>query len=72
MSKPTTTSTRRSQSPQSPSGVTRLKEKEELQNLNDRLVIYIDTVRRLESENTRLQVITVLKYIKNIYLYFVF
>ena len=58
----------RSQSPQSPSRITRLKEKEELQNLNDRLVIYIDTVRRLESENTRLQVITNLIFIKNIFI----
>ena len=42
-------------SPVSPSRLTRLQEKEEMQNLNDRLVIYIDTVRRLESENSRLQ-----------------
>lgn len=42
-------------SPLSPSRVTRLQEKEEMQNLNDRLVVYIDTVRRLESENSRLQ-----------------
>jgi len=42
-------------SPTSPSRITRLQEKEEMQNLNDRLVIYIDTVRRLESENLRLQ-----------------
>lgn len=42
-------------SPVSPSRITRLQEKEEMQNLNDRLVIYIDTVRRLESENSRLQ-----------------
>ena len=39
----------------SPSRVTRLQEKDEMQNLNDRLVVYIDTVRRLESENNRLQ-----------------
>lgn len=51
------TSNLRSTSPQSPSRLTRLREKEDLQNLNDRLVVYIDTVRRLESENTRLQVI---------------
>ena len=42
-------------SPLSPSRITRLQEKEEMQNLNDRLVVYIDTVRRLESENSRLQ-----------------
>jgi lamin B len=42
-------------SPVSPSRITRMHEKEEMQNLNDRLVIYIDTVRRLEQENTRLQ-----------------
>ena len=46
----------RSQSPISPSRVTRLKEKEELQGLNDRLVVYIDTVRRLESDNSQLKV----------------
>lgn len=44
-----------SKSPVSPSRITRQQEKEEMQNLNDRLVIYIDTVRRLESENSRLQ-----------------
>ena len=42
-------------SPVSPSRITRLQEKEEMQNLNDRLVIYIETVRRLESENMRLK-----------------
>lgn len=42
-------------SPVSPSRITRLQEKEDMQNLNDRLVIYIDTVRRLETENNRLQ-----------------
>lgn len=40
----------------SPNRVTRLQEKEEMQNLNDRLVIYIDTVRNLESENNSLRV----------------
>lgn len=35
-----------------------------MQNLNDRLVIYIDTVRRLESENNRLQSI-VMSYNEN-------
>ena len=42
-------------SPVSPSRITRLQEKEEMQNLNDRLVIYIETVRRLEAENMRLK-----------------
>jgi hypothetical protein len=42
-------------SPSSPSRMSRLKEKEDLQNLNDRLLIYIETVRKLESENVRLQ-----------------
>lgn len=51
-------------SPISPTRITRLQEKEEMQNLNDRLVIYIDTVRRLESENNRLQSI-VLSYNEN-------
>ena len=49
------TSTTSGRSPVSPSRITRMHEKEEMQNLNDRLVIYIDTVRRLEQENTRLQ-----------------
>jgi len=42
-------------SPVSPSRISRQREKEDLQNLNDRLVAYIDSVRRLESENSRLQ-----------------
>lgn len=42
-------------SPVSPSRVSRQHEKEEMQNLNDRLVVYIDTVRRLEQDNSRLQ-----------------
>jgi len=42
-------------SPVSPTRITRLQEKEEMQSLNDRLVIYIDTVRNLESENYRLK-----------------
>jgi hypothetical protein len=53
---PSTTASVRSQSPLSPSKITRLKEKEELQSLNDRLVVYIDAVRRLESDNSQLKV----------------
>ncbi|XP_056289255.1 lamin-B1-like isoform X2 [Pseudoliparis swirei] len=36
--------------------ITRLEEKRQLQDLNDRLVVYIDKVRSLESENDVLQV----------------
>lgn len=39
----------------SPSRVSRLQEKEEMQNLNDRLAIYIETVRRLEHDNNLLR-----------------
>ena len=46
---------RRTRSP-SPARTTRLQEKEQLQNLNDRLAAYIDRVRYLEGENSRLQV----------------
>ncbi len=42
-------------SPVSPSRVSRLQEKEEMQNLNDRLAIYIETVRRLETDNNILR-----------------
>ncbi|GIY25290.1 lamin Dm0 [Caerostris darwini] len=38
----------------SPTRITRIQEKADLQNLNDRLAIYIDTVRNLEQENSRL------------------
>ncbi|XP_056289123.1 lamin-B1-like [Pseudoliparis swirei] len=35
--------------------ITRLEEKRQLQDLNDRLAVYIDKVRSLESENDVLQ-----------------
>uniref|UniRef100_A0A4W3HX77 Lamin B2 n=1 Tax=Callorhinchus milii TaxID=7868 RepID=A0A4W3HX77_CALMI len=41
--------------PLSPTRISRLQEKEELTNLNDRLAVYIDKVRSLEAENSVLQ-----------------
>ncbi|XP_071437119.1 lamin-B1 [Pithys albifrons albifrons] len=41
--------------PQSPTRLSRLQEKEQLRRLNDRLAVYIDRVRSLESENSALQ-----------------
>lgn len=38
----------------SPTRYSRLQEKADLQNLNDRLACYIDRVRQLEAENSRL------------------
>lgn len=46
---------RRARSP-SPARITRMQEKEQLQNLNDRLAAYIDKVRYLENENSRLSI----------------
>lgn len=42
-------------SPLSPARISRLQEKEDLQQLNDRLATYIDTVRSLETDNSVLQ-----------------
>ncbi|KAF4521076.1 hypothetical protein B566_EDAN012375 [Ephemera danica] len=50
----TSASSGRSRSPLSPTRYNRLQEKAELQNLNDRLAVYIDRVRQLETENSRL------------------
>lgn len=50
---------RRSQTPTrpvSPGRLSRIQEKTELQNLNDRLAAYIERVRSLETENSKLRV----------------
>ncbi|KAK9498249.1 hypothetical protein O3M35_004105 [Rhynocoris fuscipes] len=51
---PSTSQGNTNQSPLSPTRYSRLHEKEELANLNDRLACYIDRVRNLETENARL------------------
>lgn len=55
-STPLITGGNRSASPLSPTRHSRLQEKAELQNLNDRLAVYIDRVRNLETENARLSI----------------
>jgi lamin B len=50
----TSTPPGRSTSPLSPMRYSRLQEKADLQNLNDRLASYMDKVSHLEAENSRL------------------
>ncbi|XP_034036207.1 lamin-B2 [Thalassophryne amazonica] len=52
----TATPSREASTPLSPTRISRLQEKQDLQHLNDRLAVYIDRVRSLELENDRLMV----------------
>lgn len=52
----TSSSPRRGGRSPSPARITRQQEKDQLCNLNDRLAAYIDRVRFLENENSRLSV----------------
>ncbi|XP_017043928.1 lamin Dm0 [Drosophila ficusphila] len=53
---PPPTHSQSASSPLSPTRHSRVAEKVELQNLNDRLATYIDRVRNLETENSRLTI----------------
>jgi lamin B len=54
----TSSSRTRNSSPSGSSGlnISRAQEKEQLETLNNRLAVYIDTVRRLEQDNRELRV----------------
>ncbi len=58
MSTRSASSRTRNPSPSSSSGLnlSRAQEKEQLETLNNRLAVYIDTVRRLEQDNRELKV----------------
>jgi lamin B len=61
----TSSSRTRNSSPSGSSGlnISRAQEKEQLETLNNRLAVYIDTVRRLEQDNRELRVRLLLCYI---------
>lgn len=54
--KPTRSRDRSRSPPLSPTRISRLQEKKQLQSLNDRLAQYIERVRHLEVENSKLEV----------------